>query len=231
MSIAAIQRISLVDWPPYVVCTIFYSGCNFRCGNCHNPDLIGQNPPRMCVDEVIDYIGEARGKKIDGVVLTGGEPTIQGDLEDLIERIRSLDLLVKLDTNGANPDVLKKVDVDYVAMDLKTAPSRYSELTTIEDVAEKIRESVHILKNSSSFDYEFRTTAVPGLVRIEDIPAMGELLQNAKRWYFQDYNNDSALDEGFRAIKPYSQKELSDLLALAQRWVPHARIRGLDWES
>ena len=165
MEIAGLQKLTLLDYPGKVACTVFLAGCNFRCPYCHNAELIDRIlPPEMDSDELLAFLSRRKGL-LDGVCVTGGEPTLRGqELKDLIGRIKALSFSVKLDTNGTRPDLLRELVreklVDYVAMDIKNSPDRYAETAGIPSPAlDAVRESVRFLLEGG-VDYEFRTTVV-----------------------------------------------------------------------
>ena len=161
MEIAGLQSLTLLDYPGKVACTVFFAGCNLRCPYCHNAALVlpGLSPPPRTEESLLDFLQSRRGK-LDGVCLTGGEPTLQKDLPALIRKIRAMGFLVKLDTNGTRPEVLKALLdeslLDYVAMDIKNAPDRYAE-TCGADVLDEVEKSVALLRRGT-VPYEFRTT-------------------------------------------------------------------------
>ncbi|MFA7073976.1 MAG: anaerobic ribonucleoside-triphosphate reductase activating protein [Endomicrobiaceae bacterium] len=162
MRIGGFQKFSLIDFPQKTSAIIFTQGCNFRCEYCHNPELVYHNLFKIPipVEQVLSFL-ETRKKQLDAVVITGGEPTCQEDLEDFICRIKSIGYLIKLDTNGSNPQILKgiidKKLIDFIAMDIKAPFDKYSFLTCVPVDIEKIRTSIEIIKNSK-VKYEFRTT-------------------------------------------------------------------------
>jgi len=212
MFIGGFQKVSLVDYPGIIASTIFTSGCNFRCGYCHNPDLVLGKVKSLDREEIFRYLKEAKEKKIDGVCICGGEPTIHKDLPQFIEEIKKLGLKVKLDTNGSNPDVLKKCQVDYIAMDVKTSLNEYHKICWIKGMGEKIKESIDYLINQNKIDYEFRTTLVPELVGSDELMEISKLLKNAKRWFLQNYSSKKTLDPHFEEIKPYSLETINKLM-------------------
>jgi pyruvate formate lyase activating enzyme len=150
-------------------------------------------------------------KKIDGVCICGGEPTIHRDLPDFISKIKEMGLKVKLDTNGSNPDILKQCQVDYVAMDVKTSLSRYHEICWIKNIQEKIKESIDYLINQKKIEYEFRTTLVPELVGVDELAELSTVLKNSKKWFWQNFINKKTLDPHFEKISPYSLEILNQL--------------------
>jgi pyruvate formate lyase activating enzyme len=212
MFIGGFQKVSLVDYPGIIASTIFTSGCNFRCGYCHNPDLVLGKVNSLDMEKIFRYLKEAKGKKIDGVCICGGEPTVHKDLPQFISEIKNLGLKVKLDTNGSNPDILKKCQVDYIAMDVKTSLNDYHKICWVKGMGEKIKESIDYLIHQDKMDYEFRTTLVPGIVGSDELMEISKLLKNAKRWYLQNYSSKKTLDPSFEDIKPYSLETINGLM-------------------
>ena len=219
MIIGGIQKLTLIDYPGKLACTVFLAGCNFRCPWCYSSELVLpekiKEQPKTSEKELFDFL-EGKKDLIEGVVICGGEPTLQNDLEDLVKKIKKMDFLVKLDTNGSNSkilaDLVDKKLIDYVAMDIKLPRERYSELT--ENVSE-IEESVDFLKKNK-VDYEFRTTMVPGVLNKEDILNIANWLKGSEKYYLQNFRAEKTLDPKFENIKPYSdnyliriQKEIS----------------------
>ncbi|MBN2538411.1 MAG: anaerobic ribonucleoside-triphosphate reductase activating protein, partial [Deltaproteobacteria bacterium] len=168
MKIGDIQKFSLIDYPGRICATIFTQGCNFRCPYCHNPELVEPSLFRRTIidDEVFSFLDKRRGK-LDAVNITGGEPTLQPDLIECIKIIRSMGYMVKIDTNGSFPEVLRKlIDdnlLDYIAMDVKAPPEKYGEVTGSSIAVDNIAESIHLIMDSG-IDYEFRTTIVKSLL-------------------------------------------------------------------
>ncbi|ADL08712.1 anaerobic ribonucleoside-triphosphate reductase activating protein [Thermosediminibacter oceani DSM 16646] len=198
--------VSAADYPGVVACTVFLPGCNFRCPYCHNGPLVTGSPKGKVPESVFfDYL-ERRKKLIDGVCITGGEPTLWSDLPEFILKLKKRGLKVKLDTNGSRPEVLKELLnkglLDYVAVDIKTRPERYGIFTADESQIEGVRESVELLKASLA-DYEFRTTVHEKIHSPEDFEAIGRWLSGAKRYVLQGYRfSEGVLDPEFCGEKP-----------------------------
>lgn len=197
MKILGIQKTTLLDFPGHVAATIFVGGCNFRCPFCHNGDLVlspGELSP-FSEEEILAFLKKRQGI-LDGVCITGGEPTLQPDLELFIRKIKSLDYQVKLDTNGYRPEVLQSLLeqglLDYVAMDIKASRENYSLATGLSprtmDI-ERIEKSVCLLMESK-IDYEFRTTVVKGIHTIRDFEQIGEWLRDCRAYYLQSYTEN-----------------------------------------
>ncbi len=226
MPVSGFQRVSLVDYPGCVASTIFFSGCDFRCPFCQNPDLILATGPALDEREIFDYLEKNAIKKIDAVCLSGGEPLLDPRVFEFIARIKELGLKVKIDTNGSHPDFLEKLDVDYVAMDVKTSFDRYRELSAISNVAGKVRRSMKFLIQNAKFDYEFRTTLVPGLFGKNEIELLKNDIVGAKRWLWQSFRNDVTLDPSYRYKEPLLAPEVEMLLECARKVVPNTKWRG-----
>lgn len=227
MKICGLQKMTLLDFPGYMAATVFLSGCNFRCPYCHNSGLLGdQAIPLMSEDEFFSFL-EKRCGVLEGVCITGGEPTLQIRLEEFIRQIRSLGYLVKLDTNGYRPDVLddlcQKGLLDYVAMDIKSSRERYPAVSghPFLDIS-KIDRSVSILKNGS-VPYEFRTTVVKELHSLNDFARIGEWLNGSARYYLQNYReSDQVLRPGFTS---YSEEELLSFSSILAPFFDYVGIR------
>lgn len=227
MRISGFIKNTLVDFPGYVASTIFISGCNFTCGFCHNPELVNTHlSPRLDLGDILSYIEKASKKIVDGVVITGGEATLcEKGVNDLIAKLRSIGVKIKLDTNGSNPEFLKTVDVDYVAMDLKTLPSRYSELTGLKNIEKNVLESIQYIQNQDRFDFEFRTTLVPDLVKNHEIIELSKLLKKDSKWFFQNFSNSVVYDPKYLAVAPYSDEDVREIVETAQVQIPKAVLR------
>jgi pyruvate formate lyase activating enzyme len=247
MIIGGLQKFSLLDYPGHLAAIIFTQGCNFRCHFCYNPMLV--RPPddlsyasastdtkdgaeakdhRLSLSDLFVFLA-ARAGKLEGVVITGGEPTIHPDLPDFIRQIRELGFKIKLDTNGTNPEMLAGLIseklVDYIAMDIKGSPKRYSEVAGVEVNLEKVKKSVKIIMKSG-LAYEFRTTLVPGLVDKQDLKAMGELVKGAKKWYLQQFKSDIDLvDNDFRGAVGFKASELKEFAQTAATYVISSELR------
>ncbi len=218
MRISGFLKNTFVDYPGKVASTIFISGCNFHCGFCHNPEMVGLSGDTVDQAEMFDYLERATRKNfIDGVCITGGEPTLYGDkLIQLICELKNLGLQIKLDTNGSNPEMLRELDVDYIAMDLKTSLARYGELSQLPNLPEKIEESINYLQQSG-IDSEFRTTLVPGLIEEEEIDSLGALLKPETNWFFQNFRNDVVYDPYFLTVQPHSLDRVQELVKHASK--------------
>ncbi len=210
MLIGALQKFSLIDYPGKICATVFTQTCNFRCPYCHNPELVD---PELFVkpipEEEIYAFLESRKGKLDGVTITGGEPTLHADLPEFIEKIKGMGFLVKLDTNGSNPEMLKYLfkekSVDFVAMDLKAPKKIYSEITRNNCQIENIVESVKIVRAQAP-DYEFRTTIVNELLNENDIYQIEKDFGPFKKYSLQKFHSDKILDLSFENKKSFSDE-------------------------
>ncbi len=207
MLLGGLQKMTLIDYPGKVAATVFTVGCNFRCPFCHNPELVlssqftvySSEQNERQVEEFFEFLKSRQGK-LDGVCITGGEPTLQADLADFIKRIKDLGFTVKLDSNGTRPDVLKELFdkklVDYVAMDIKSSLNNYEKVCgDIKLDLERIKLSVELIRNSG-VDYEFRTTVVPGLHTVDEFKEVAKWLAGSRKYILQKYeDNGKILDE------------------------------------
>ena len=231
MNIQGFQKTTLLDYPRHVAATVFTGGCNFRCPFCHNGDLVlnPDQPEAYAPEEILAHL-RRRKHILDGVCVTGGEPTLQPDLPSFLGQIKNLGLSVKLDTNGYRPDVLKSLCqeglVDYVAMDVKGSPRRYAEICGLSrmDIS-KIEESVDFLK-TAPVDYEFRTTVVRELHGAGDFLLIGDWLAGAKAYYLQGYQDSpKVISPGFTA---YTLEELTAFLPSLREKISTVEIRGVE---
>ncbi len=234
--IAGLQKMTLLDYPGKVACTVFLQGCNFRCPFCHNSDLLGKEGPEPISEETLFAFLKKRVGLLDAVCITGGEPTLQKDLPDLIRKIRELGYLVKLDTNGSRPDVLKALVaenlLDYVAMDIKNSPDLYGKTAGVPNMTlDKIEESVRFLL-TDKVDYEFRTTVAEELHDGTSFARIGQWLQGlsparkAKRLFIQPYvDRDTVLSGGLHTPTAETLRQMADSAA---PFVESVQIRGLD---
>ena len=231
MAIKGFQGTSLLDFPGRIASLVFFGGCNLTCPFCHNPSLVlspGQYPDYP-LDALLEELA-GRRPFIDGVVVSGGEPTLDGQLPALLEGARSLGLATKLDTNGLLPEVLEELLsaglVDYLALDLKTAPRRYGQLHGAPVTLGNLERSAQLVMNAG-IDYEFRTTCVPGLVTEEDIRELGGLVQGGRRWYLQQFLPGPALAAELQQLDAYAPRRLEALADLAREFVGEVGLRGV----
>ena len=234
LEFGGVQKSSLVDYPGKIVMTLFLPGCNFRCGFCHNKDLV-LNPERLDVineDEVLSLL-EKRRELIDGICITGGEPLFSdiGSLKLFIEKVKSIhrsdgEFVVKLDTNGSYPDRLSKLMplVDFVAMDIKTSSEKYLDCVKSGYKEEHIMRSIDLIKNSGK-DYEFRTTLVPGVVGLSDFESIAKMISGADRMILQKFIPDNTLDETFSEVNAYPDEVFHEARNILQDSVKEVIIR------
>ena len=235
MKISGLQKLTLLDFPGRVACTVFLGGCNLRCPFCHNSQLLGGDAEElMDSGALLDFLRKRQGV-LDGVCITGGEPTLHADLPELLRSIRALGYAIKLDTNGTNPQLLRRlIDeglVDYVAMDVKNGPDRYAETVGIEDFSlAAIEESIRILLEDKT-DYELRTTVVLPLHSEDSIAAMSAWLtalgdgKKVKRLYLQPFvDRDTVPVAGLCAPEADT---LSAFVGLLQSCADYVTLRGV----
>lgn len=231
MNIQGLQKLTLLDYPDKVACTVFTAGCNFRCPFCHNASLVTHVDPGndIPVEDILAFLRKRRGV-LDGVCVTGGEPLLQPDIMDFIKQVKELGYSVKLDTNGSIITRLRQLVeqelVDYVAMDIKNAPNKYGETIGIEGYnLENILQSVDYLK-SGAVPYEFRTTVVREFHKREDFAAIGRWLKGAERYYLQGFvDSGDLIRDGLRA---YNKDIMEQALEIVKRNVPNAKLRGVE---
>ena len=227
MKICGFEKFSMVDWEGKVVCTVFASGCNFRCPFCHNASLALSSAEGVPEKEVFDYLEKRKGL-VDGVCVSGGEPTLSPDLKDFISRIKALGYQVKLDTNGTNPAVLKDLVtsglVDYVAMDIKNSPSKYPITTGVGNpLVNNVLESARFLKDSG-VKHEFRTTLIKEFHTDVDMDYISTIVAGAQKYYLQKYvDSDNCIKHGFA---PVAKEDAERWLAKFTGVVEKASLRG-----
>jgi len=214
MKIGGLQKISLIDYPGRISAIVFTQGCNFRCPYCHNPELVdpAQYGPILSEEEVISFLEKRRGK-LDAVTVTGGEPTLQPDLDRFLQEIKGMGYLTKIDTNGSNPDVLERLIrgrlVDYLAMDVKGPLQKYERIANVKVKTAKIRRSIELI-TASGIEHEFRTTVVRSQLDNEDLIATAELLKKGL-YVLQSFVPAKSLDHEFLTEISYSPEEFADI--------------------
>lgn len=227
MRISGLQKLTLLDFPERVACTVFTFGCNFRCPFCHNAGLVvGKRPDEVSEADFFAYLDKRKGV-LDGVAITGGEPTLQKDLIPFIRKIKEKGFAVKLDTNGARPDVVKTLLdenlVDYFAMDVKNRAEKYASTAGVNVDLDAIRESISLLITRAP-EYEFRTTVVKGFHDTGDFLAIGEMIKGAKKYFLQKFTDSGAiLGTG---VGPCSDEEMTAFAEEARLMIPATEIRG-----
>ena len=229
MIIRGLQKTTLLDYPEKLACTVFTGGCNFRCPFCHNASLVlnASKVEEISNDEFFSYLSKRKGL-LDGVCITGGEPLLNDDIVDFIKKIRSYELLIKLDTNGSFPDKLEYLLdnklVDYVAMDIKNSKEKYSLTSGTSDFPHGIEESIDIIIAKAP-DYEFRTTVVRELHTANDVYKIANLIKNAKKYFLQSYvDSGDIITDGFSA---YSAEEMLEILENTRKILPCTELRGI----
>lgn len=230
MEIKGIQKVTLLDYPGKVACTVFTGGCNFRCPFCQNSDLVISPAltPTISTEEIFDFLRKRRGL-LDAVCISGGEPLLQADIADFILACREMGYLVKLDTNGAFPerldDLITAKLLDYIAMDIKTAPERYSILTGIQNIdIGPVIESVDIIR-SSGIEHEFRTTVVNELHSASDFERIGQWLRGEAHYFLQLFVDSGALIG--TGLTPADEETMREYLSIVQKYIPNAKLRGM----
>jgi pyruvate formate lyase activating enzyme len=241
MIIGGLEKLTLLDYPDHLAAIIFTGGCNFRCHFCYNPMLVlpqsgkdvkikkekGFSP--IPIKDLFLFLSERFGR-LEGVVITGGEPTLHPDLPSFIKKIKDIGYLVKLDTNGTNPEMLARLIksklIDYIAMDLKAPLAKYETVVGVPVNCNNLQKSVKIIM-TSSLPYEFRTTVVPGLLGKEDFSKMGEVIRGATKWYLQNFKADTDLvDANYQEQEAYTNKEMKDFAAIGRKYVDLCEVRG-----
>ncbi len=231
LRIVGFSKTSLLDWDGHVVATIYLQGCNWRCLYCHNPDLVPMEPSfdELDFEDIAEYI-LGNTDFLDGIAISGGEPTIHPDLPILIAKIRDLGMKVKLDTNGSNPDMLEDLlgsgMLDYVAMDIK-APlnEKYKEIVRVNVDLDAVKRSIHLLM-TSGVDHEFRTTVVPFLLEEKDIESISAFIGGANKYALHQFKNDTTLEKKMELVSPYPEERLRAMGDIAKMYVRKVVVRG-----
>jgi len=233
MKISGLQKLSLIDYPDKIVCTLFLFGCNFRCGFCHNPELVlKQNEIEYSEKEILDFL-KKRKEQLEGVCITGGEPLLTLE-KDFLKKIKDLGYFVKIDTNGTNPEKLKEFIsenlVDYVAMDLKASPEKYDLVAGVEVGINKLEETIKLIVNSG-VGYEFRTTIIRRYHDEEELKKMYEWIlkvvnKKPKRYFLQGFaNHGKFIDNSFNQEPNVFGDYLKKFKPLAEKYFEEVRIR------
>lgn len=231
MRIRGLNKTTLLDYPERLAATIFTGGCNFRCPFCHNAELVlrPQDQPQLEEKEIFDFLKKRKGI-VQGVCITGGEPTLEPELEDFVDRIRQLGYPVKLDTNGYRPEVLWKLldsgKLDYVAMDIKSSRAGYAAAAGLKSIdLSRIEESASMLRSGST-PYEFRTTVVKGIHRAEDFEDIGRWLSGSRAYYLQAYReSENVMIPGFES---FSAEEMEGFASIARKYIDKVCLRGVE---
>lgn len=235
MKICGLMKTTLLDYPEHVACTVFTGGCNFRCPFCHNSEILDFfTEEEYAEEEIFDFL-KIRGKKLEGICISGGEPTIHADLPDFITEIKKrFNLKVKLDTNGTNYEMLELLIgeglIDYVAMDIKSGMRGYAKTSGIiegSELIEKAMKSVRLLL-SGTVDYEFRTTYVSGIHERKDFTEIAEMIKGADKYFIQAYEDSENVLNRNAGFKTPSKEDMKDMLDIVKPYVKYADIRGIE---
>ena len=230
MKIHGLQKMTLLDFPGHVACTVFLGQCDFRCPFCHNFELVDGTAPAIMDDEELFAFLSKRKGLLDGVAVTGGEPCIHKDLPDLLRRVREMGFQTKVDTNGNHPKMLCRLLeeglVDYVAMDIKNCPEKYAMTAGLERLdLSNIRESIALLENSS-VPHEFRTTIVKEFHDTADFRGIGELIRGAKQYYLQSFTDRDSVPYG--NLHSHAPENIRKFAQIMSDYVECVTIRGVD---
>lgn len=227
MKIGGLQYCSLIDYPGKISAIVFTMGCNFRCPYCHNPELVDETATEVPEAKIFDFLTR-RKNLLDAVTITGGEPTMHDDLPDFIRKIKEMGFLVKLDSNGTNPEMLERIIdeklVDYVAMDIK-APLRSYEKTVGRPVNRASIEKSIALLLTGSVPYEFRTTVVKSLLSLTDLREIGESIRGAKTYNLQKFVPTKTLNPAFIKKTTYSDAEFREMQEMMGEFVGECSVR------
>jgi pyruvate formate lyase activating enzyme len=230
MKIGGLQKTSLIDYPSCLSAIIWTIGCNFRCPFCYNKNLVLGNIKLYQEEEIFSFLNKRKGL-LEAVVITGGEPLLQEDIVNFASKIKKQGYLLKIDTNGCNPEklqeLLNKKLVDYVAMDIKAPKKKYEQLTGVKPDLKKIEKSIELIKTDAP-DYEFRTTFVPDLLKKDDIIEIAKWLYGAKNYYLQQFkNNPPLISSKFNDIVPYPKEYLIETYNEIKPYLKNCAIRGI----
>ena len=225
------QKTTLIDYPGEIASLVFTGGCNFCCPYCYNPELVNtQSIPQHSEDEIIAHLKKQKGK-IEALCISGGEPLLYREqLLEFIDKVKSLDIKIKLDTNGSLPQWLKKANVDYIAMDIKTSAEKYPQVfnknENHDEMLAKISESINYI-TASGIDYEFRTTIAPNLVTISDIEYIAKhFIPGAKRYFLNQFRPQITLDENYGILEPYSDIVLQEMANICKKYNVNCNVRS-----
>lgn len=228
--IKGFQKLSLIEYPGKIAAIVFVGKCDFKCHFCYNIDLVKNYDklPDIPEKEITDFLATRKGL-LDGIAITGGEPTIHKELPEFINKVKDLGFLVMLETNGSNPSMIKElIDkklVDYIAMDIKAPLEKYDEVTGVKVNKKNIQESVEIIRNSG-IDYEFRTTVIPKHFKEEDAVAIGKWLKGSKRYILQQFRPEKTLDDNYRKMEYYPPEKMKELAEIMKPFFGSVKVRG-----
>jgi pyruvate formate lyase activating enzyme len=229
MKIGGLQKVSLIEYPEKICAIIFTQGCNFRCPNCYNPELVEPTLYTDCIpeDDVLSFLKKRKGR-LDAITITGGEPTIQDDLIEFIDYVRKLGYFIKLDTNGSHPEVIEKLIrkklLDYIAMDIKGPLKKYRTVTRSDINEANIKQSIELIMKAG-IKYEFRTTLVKQLLNEDDILEIGKLIKKARIYLLQQFMPVKTLDKEFQDCTKYSLEEMEFLRGKLINDIPVIQVR------
>jgi len=244
MLIGGFQKFTLIDYPDKIAATVFTVGCNFRCPFCHNPEIV--DPKKINYkgnikeEEILEFLVSRKGY-LDGVCITGGEPTLQIGLAEFVRNIKEMKFLVKIDTNGSMPmtieNLIERGMLDYLAIDIKTRPEKYKTLTTRDDIVVNLEKSINLIVNSS-VEMEFRTTVVPGIVEVEDFDDIIDWINkiNSKtfsrlhRYSIQSFRPQKTLNKSFDKVKPYPKDKLNIIAEKIRKHCKNVVVLCQDFE-
>jgi pyruvate formate lyase activating enzyme len=231
VNVKGIYRTSLIDYPGAISAVVFTGGCNLRCRFCHNPELALDSPELEPVSEadILSFLA-TRKRLIDGVVISGGEPTLRENLSGFCESLKSLGFRIKLDTNGSAPEkvaeLVKKKLIDYVALDMKTSPLKYPEVTGSNLDFESVLSTLNVLRDSG-MKYELRTTCVPQLVTKDDFAAIRDRVGRVRNYYLQQFRAENTLDSTLADVIPYRKEEMAELRDFVSTFADRCELRGV----
>jgi len=239
MIIGGLEKLTLIDFPGYLSAIVFTKSCNFRCHFCYNPMLVfaeGENElknidegPSLIPEKDLFLFLKDRVGKLEGLVISGGEPTLQPDLKEFIIKVKNLGYKIKLDTNGSNPekllDLIESNLLDYVAMDIKAPIDEYEKVVNVKTNIDNIKKSISILIKGK-VPYEFRTTLVPTLVESGDIEKMAKDITGAQKWYLQKFKSDPDLvNNDFKNKESFTDKEMKEFVEIGSKYVKECLFR------
>jgi len=230
LKIGGLQKLTLLDYPGKIAATLFLAGCNFRCGFCHNPDLVivKQDANLIPEAEVLDFLKKRKGV-LDGVCIGGGEPLFQPEIREFLAKIKDLGYLIKLDTNGFNSSLLEQLVkeklIDYIAMDIKASLGKYEAFTGLKSDFKNIRDSIKLIM-ASGLPYEFRTTVLPKFHNSEEIEKIGQMISGAKVYFLQNFRNKITLDPALERESSFTDDELKELKQIALKYVKECEVRN-----
>lgn len=232
MNIKGLHKTSLIDFPNVICSVLFSGGCNLRCKYCYNPELACDNSDLdvLSNEEILDFLKQRKGL-IEGITLSGGEPLLRNEIFEFLQEVKKLNLKVKLDTNGFFPDILQKLLqnklIDYLAIDIKTSPEKYEELTECPGLnVNKLSETINIAKKSQ-VDFELRTTCIPDYITMEDLKSIKKFVGNVKKYYLQQFINEHTLNNDFLNVAPYEQEILCQFRDYIRTFAQECEVRGI----